>query len=596
MSKYSGVILVLVLVIVAYSKWDTSWESTDNLGDKHNIRFTLNEVSSENGVSFSYKGPVLDRDLSPSDFYIVGGGMAVHDVNNDGWMDFYVVTAHNGSKNHLYINQNGEGFKEQAAEWGIADLNGEPVVKRKYSMSLDEPELTSSMAPIFFDYNNDGLVDLFVARLGCSILLKNDGKKFIDVTEDLEADFCLNAQSALPIDVNQDGFLDLYLLRYYGPHNLFELDSDDVWVNSLFNATNGGTNTLYLNQAGQKFVDVTDERGGADYHFSLDANFGEFSNEGAREVLVSNDYGPDVLYRLVNGKFIDVSVELGSPDRRLGMGVTPAYLEGDRPYVHVSNAFHPMYRNEGNFLWKFSQSSGATDLAIAKGTNNCGWAWSAAFVDFDSDSDLDLYVSNGFISSNNSNARDISFSLGTLQSLPGAVTSDVGQFEKVVGNLEDENFQFAGNEIDCVFLNEKNKFNNVSKTVGISSAWDGRVASVIDIDNDGAQELLVNTRNKGLKLLQSSIKSPRNWVGFRIRSKSLKRDLEGVKVSVKQGKRTWKRFTTGGKSGFLSISDPRVHVSLENELPVQVEVVWQNGKKDQLLNLVPGSYYEIWQD
>ena len=594
--KYLGVIIVLLLVAIAVSRWQREWHPEVNSVSEDASTIKLIEVSEQKGITFKFQSPILDPDIDPPDFYVIGGGVAVHDVNNDGWMDFYAVTARSGEKNHLYINQSGNGFLEQAEKWGVADLNGEPVKRSKYGMTVDEPEYTSSLAPIFFDYNNDGLVDLFIARLACSILLKNTGERFEEVTGKEGFNDCNNAQSAVPVDINEDGFLDLYLMRYQGAFDLYNLDSDDIWVNSLFNATNGGINSVFLNRNGAVFENATDTVGGADFHWSLDANIGEFVNEGEINLLVSNDYGPDTLYLIQAGKLVDVSSKLGPPDRRLGMGVTPGYLEGPRPFIHVSNAFHPLYRNEGNFLWRTDQESGFHDTAMQAGTNNCGWAWSAAFSDLDLDGDLDLYVANGFLTSNKKSAKDLSFNIGTLQSLPGLVTSDVTQFDKVVGDVKDEEFQFAGNEVDCLFLNDKGKFKNISKDAGITTIWDGRAVATIDIDNNGVQELLVNTRKNGLLLFQSSTEPAKNWIGFRLRSRSLKRDVVGAKITVTQGKRSWYRYATGGKSGFLTISDPRLHVGLESEMPVQLEIRWPNSKIEQFFNLTPGAYYDFWQE
>src|SRR5262245_22529336 len=107
--------------------------------------FLFMDVTEEQGIHFQYQDPEFDGLLKGKErIFFVGGGVAVADVNDDGWMDIILPSAKKGSKNHLYLNQKGKGFQEAGEAWGVADTNQD----------------AASMSPLFFDYDNDGKPDL----------------------------------------------------------------------------------------------------------------------------------------------------------------------------------------------------------------------------------------------------------------------------------------------------------------------------------------------------------------------------------------------------------------------------------------------------
>jgi hypothetical protein len=163
----------------------------------------------------------------------LGKGVAWADVDNDGYVDLYV--SNKGGANKLYLNQ-GKGqfidITEQAGR-GI-DYTG------------------FSMGSVFGDYDNDGLVDLYIATGGryeieANRLFKNLGNgKFVDVTSKAGVGLKEFTYSASFVDYDNDGYLDLYCANY-GP---------------------GAKNVLYRNQGDGTFTDVTDKAGVGDLSWS----------------------------------------------------------------------------------------------------------------------------------------------------------------------------------------------------------------------------------------------------------------------------------------------------------------------------------------
>lgn len=615
LGKYIGIICAASLLTGAlivrsnsFRRWrsETKLRQATSALEESGLHFR--ESAAALGISHRYFGPKLTEALEPEDMHVVGGGIAVADVNRDGFLDFYATSAGPGSLNALYLNNQGAGFRNVAGEWHVEAMNG--TVEKANVNPFLPPDRHSfaSLFPLFLDVDHDGWPDLLVAGVGGVKLFLNRHDRFDDVTQVSGLLISPNAQSLVPLDYNRDGFTDLYVVRYFGPRNLFENTDGDAWVNSSFDATNGGENSLYRNNGDGTFTDVSHDVGGRDHHWSLDAASGDFFGDGGTEILVSNDFGPDVLYRLTDGKFVDISSRLGGPDRRLGMGVSMGFLdESPLPFLHVSNAFHPLYRHEGNFLWHFGSDGSGHDEALERRTNNCLWAWGAAFGDFDLDGDQDLYVANGFISGEQpqempagifiepaSGQSDASFRMGTLQGLPGAVMQRGSVFSGMFNaDAKLGKLSFAGYERDCVFLNHGGDFSDVAPLVGVERSWDGRAVASIDFNNDGALDLLVSTRNQGLQFLRNEIQPRANWIGFELTDVHGNRFVTHAAAALRQAGRSFFRQSTGGKSGFLAASDPRLHFGLPNEAAVSLELTWPSGRLSSFSGLTPGRYYSI---
>ncbi|MBN8550697.1 MAG: CRTAC1 family protein [Deltaproteobacteria bacterium] len=613
--KYVGLVVLCLLLAggafvrsEAYREWLDQQRKARVAAALKSSGLRFEDITMAAGLQFRYAAPKLSEVLVPEDLHVIGAGLAVADVNGDGLMDFYVVTAAHEGSNQLYLNQGNATFKEAAATWGIQDLNR--TVEEVSANPTVPPKNISfaSLFPLFMDVNLDGKPDLLVAGLGGIKLFENRGSHF-EVSSQVGAFLdAKNAQSLVPLDYNKDGFQDLYVVRYFADRDLFTTLDENTWVNSTYNATNGGTNTLYKNNGDGPFTDVTAQVGGGDRHWGFDAAAGDFTGNGALQILISNDFGPDVLFELQEGKFVDVSRRLGAPDRRLGMGVSFGYLdETARPFIHVSNAYHPGYRHEGNFLWHADSSGNFADEALPRGSNYCLWAWGSVFADFDLDGWQDLYVANGFISGTErkefvpdiyvdtqAGKGDASFKMGTLEALPGAVLSrgsvfaDMFSGEAAVGRLS-----FAGYQRDCLFLSHDGSFANVATQAGLDDYSDGRAVASIDIDNNGSLDLLVSTRNEGVKLFRNTLEPGMHWIGFQLTDKRGNALPSGVAVRIAQDGQELHRNATAGKSGFLAMSDARLVFGLRGSTKVDAEIRWPSGTVQRLTALQPGKYHVV---
>ena len=343
-----------------------------------------------------------------------GKGVAFADIDNDGDYDLYV--SNKGGENVLYRNQGGV-FVEVSAEAG--DRLGDPGF---------------SMGSCFADYDNDGDQDLYIVKGGryeieANRLLRNDNGRFVDVTEKAGVGSKEFTYSAAFADVDNDGFLDLYLANYgVGARNILyrnngdgtftdvtdssgvgdrswswsavfsDVDGDgdqDLYVvNGRYPA--GEPNRLYLNRGDGTFQDVSREAGVDDGNWGLGAAFADVDNDGDMDLFVSNYVGPNKLF--INdgtGVFTDFSEESGLADEGWGKGPSFGDVDHDGDldlYEGDCKLANKMYLNDGSGVF----TDVADQIPVLK--NETVRTKGTAFVDIDDDGDLDLYVVNWGVS------------------------------------------------------------------------------------------------------------------------------------------------------------------------------------------------------
>lgn len=530
------------------------------------VDFTFVDTTEKMGIHFRHEVPVLDlKGNTRLVFYGTGAGVA--DFNNDGWMDILLPNSKPGSKSQLYLSERGQSFREVAEEWGVANLgdNGAPT------------------APVVFDFDNDGRSDLYIARMECSLLFRNTGTRF----EQKAIDDCSNSSGAVPFDANGDGLLDLYVLRYWPALNYFKLGSAraNAYADMIDDSMNGGINQLFFNK-GDGFQSAPAGKAGEDPHWSIDASVGRFSPEDDQlRIYTANDYGRDSVFIAKDGGLVPDHKAKIPYERRSGMSVSLGDLDGSGfPHIYVSNIYTPEYNIQENFLWKVVNSK-FVDQARTYSAHSCGWAWGSAFADFNLDGNQDMYIANGMITGKST--QEYSYLLTLNNALPDLVRNST------VGWPSIGDRSLSGRQVDCLLLNTGKGFKNVARQVGIRDHWDGRGVSLIDIDNNGALDVLVTAQEGSPHLFYNTINPGQHWVGFKLVGRKSNRDGVGARIEVRQKDRSFFRWDTGGRLGAMASSDPRLHFGLPESEKVSVEVQWPSGIKQQFSNVDPGRYHTI---
>ncbi len=332
-------------------------------------------------------------------------GLAFGDINGDGLDDMYVCQPA-GLPNRLFVHQGDGTLIETTREAGVDWLD-------------------LSHSALMIDLDNDGDQDLVVVLKWSLVVHENDGQGKFRLAATIETKFNLMSLSAA--DYDNDGRLDLYVCGYSpGP----EGSPTDIFANPVpyHDANNGARNFLLRNDGEFSFTDVT-ESVGLDVNnrrFSFAAAWEDFDNDGDLDIYVANDFGRNNLYRNDGGEFTDIAAEAGVEDIAAGMSVSWSDYDHDGMMdLYVSNMFSSAgnriaFQNQfkpdadddtlrqlqrharGNSLFRNVGNGRFEDVSVEAGVTMGRWAWGSVFTDLNNDGWDDIYVTNGFYTSEDS--------------------------------------------------------------------------------------------------------------------------------------------------------------------------------------------------
>jgi hypothetical protein len=474
---------------------------------------------------------------------------------------------------------------------------------------------------LFFDYDNDGWIDVFVVDGGSladrqvagrarhRLFRNRQNGAFEDVTSKSRISHSQYGMGACAADYDNDGFDDLYI-------------------------TNVGPNVLYHNNGDGTFDDVTQKAGVGAPLWSTSCAFADFDNDGRVDLFITNyvdatvdnnkfcgdptrrlrsychplNYKPlpSVLYHNNgNGTFSDASAQSGiGTYRGNGLGVVVADYDDDGwPDVFVANDTTPnfLFHNEGKGV--FREVGLLAGVAVANnGKPKAGMG--TDFGDYDGDGLLDLVVTNHEFESTSlfRNLGGGLFAESTVESGTGPTTLPYVGFGTVFldydndarldlaivnGHVVDNTAQFRPSskyaQPRFLFRNTGNRrFADVTRSAGPGFAVEkvGRTLVAGDIDNDGDLDLLVTNTGQAADLLRNDGGNRGAAVLIRLVGKRSNRDGIGAKLQIKTGTTTQLRYVKAGSS-YLGQNDMRMHVGVGDATLIdRLEVRWPSGQVD----------------
>ena len=481
-------------------------------------------------------------------------GVTTVDINNDGWLDLYVCRSGPESdaiqKNLLYINNKDLTFKESSIMYGLSEL------------------ASHSIQSNFFDYDNDGDLDVYIANTPVKFKLANE---IVDVEK-----------------IYSDPASKLY----------------------------GGSDKLYRNNGDLTFTDVSKEAGiKPDIFFGLTTSVGDFNNDGWKDIFVTNDFaGPDFLYmNNGDGTFNNKAKAFFQHTSNYSMGADVADINNDgyqdifaldmlpqdykRSKVSMSMMPRDVMYNmvKSGYHWQYMHNvmqinNGVftknkplfKDLSYFAGIESTDWSWSCLIADFDLDGFNDIHVTNGIL-------RDVTNMDARIdekryvKSLKEKKDIKVGENElkkvrALYPSVKLKNYLFKNNG-DITFKNMSSEEN-----VGQPSFSNG--SAYADFDNDGDLDLICNNINDRAFLFENlSANKGNHYLKIGFIGQKNNHFGYGAKVKI-FNKKTLQVKEMQTTRGYFSASEPLIHFGLgKAKIIDSLEVTWSDGKRQKLHNV-----------
>jgi len=560
------------------TKKEFSFETKEMLLKKYNKKMFLNESKK---VKLNFTHYSLDkyqqlRSVVEIPFGIAGGGVAVSDYNNDGFDDIFLAGGGGGT---LFKNNKGKNFINVNKTVGLK-LSGE------------------SRAAYFVDYDNDGDQDLFISFIiESNRFFENEKGKFIDKTIELGLDTKnLVTHEAVWFDFDKDGLLDLYTASF-GDWHLGKSPS-------MREKRGGRKNKLYHHvkkaDGTHFFVEIGHKLGVSDQGWTHCVGSFDFNNDSFPDLFSFNDFGNSRFYENKSGKHfkdLTTSYQLDSFLKN-AMNFAPIYLNSNsQPYFYVTEIMKLMHRQ------RYRKPSDNTTLVFKKETLNnlralvnnkflkitgkgenqyfsdfhkdffepsqMGWSWGLNFYDYENDGDLDALLLNG-----------------TEPKPPKLDPKIIEGFNDIQKQefIEERSFiSHYSMEQNICFINKDNFFFDLSKNCPPAFKGNSRSMAFFDFDNDGDQDLIINNYKAPAMFFKNIQNHKNNWIKIKLIGEQSNKNAIGTKVTISYKDKTQTKEVFS-KSGFLSQESYNLHFGLGKAKKVdKIEIKWPLNQKQQII-------------
>ena len=366
------------------------------------------DATEASGLVFRHRNSKTPRKYLPE---TMGGGVAILDFDQDGWMDVFFV---NGAKLNFPHPEGKEPDKSDPKFWNRLFHNGGDGTFTDVTAKTGLEGRGYGMGAAVGDYDNDGFPDLLVTTLGAAdtpavTLYRNEGgRKFVDVTEPSGLKARGWATSAGFFDYDRDGHLDLFVARYME----WRFDAD---YRCGMETTHGRTychpdlfepvsSYLFHNNGDGTFSDASESSGiQAVPGKGLGVAFADFNLDGWVDVAVANDSHPQFLFKNQgDGTFSEIALLAGTAydehgNEFAGMGIDFGDLDNDGlpdlVVTTLSQEKYAVFYNAGDETFEYR--SGESNVGRASRFYS---GWGMSIFDYDNDGRRDLFFANGHVS------------------------------------------------------------------------------------------------------------------------------------------------------------------------------------------------------
>lgn len=524
--------------------------------EQNKARFT--EVSSDAGIDFMYNfGDYTYENILESS----GSGVTVFDYDGDGWMDLYMM---NGTWLEGISDEEGKVFENTPNR--LYHNQGDGTFREVAEQAgVDDRHWSMAAGPV--DIDQDGDQDLYLLNYGPNVFYRNNGDgTFSDITEKLglAGPDSLNGYEKWSVgvsfwDFNGDERLDAFVGNFlaFDPEYVSPTTPELMPHPSEYA---GQASMMYMQLRDGTFKEITAGLGLL-YPDSkcMGLTVFDYDRDGDLDVFQGNDHQANFMFRNDDDSFKEVGVEIGVAVNSHGQTTGSMHgaigdVDGDGliDLLVPDLRYGALYRNLGNGTFE-----DITEQSGISGAFAGKGQWASALFDYDNDGDLDLFSANG-------NGEELILQYPLLMENDGK------------GKFTDIGFTYSP------YFKEKRS---------------GRAAATWDYDNDGDLDIIVShvDLKANAVLLRNNCNNGMHWLGLSLEGKDGPAAAIGATVVVHQGEKKSVHINQWTTT-YLSNSDPRLHIGLgENPKIDRLEINWSDGTREVYPGPAPDRYITFRQ-
>ena len=555
---------------------------------KQPVLFELME-SKQTGLHFSNTLTSTNEfNLFKYMYFYNGAGVSTGDFNNDGLADLFFSS--NQSDNKLFLNKGQLKFEDITSQAKIPQDGG-------WSTGVS-----------VVDINNDGLLDIYICKVGKYEILSSSNQLLIcqgidkggipfykDEAKAYGLNFSGFSTQAAFFDYDLDGDLDMFLLNHsVHQDGNFAPRSSFTGSHSLLSG-----DRIYKNNSNNTFTDVTYETGinSTDISYGLGVCIADINLDGYPDIYVGNDFHEnDYLYiNQKNGTFKEQNNEMLMHTSQFTMGVDVADVNNDLfPEIITVDMLsadpHTLKRSLGSneydiffekirlgYNYQYSRNSFQlnrgngmfSEVGLFANVAATDWSWCPLWMDFDNDGLKDLFISNGIPKRMNDidYINFISDQEIQLKMLEKKIKETDAILIEKFPQIKIPN-KFYSNKGNLNFFDEESNISNDKPTYSNGAVY-------ADFDNDGDLDIVVNNIDEEVMLYQnkSSSANAANWLDVKLVGPAANINAIGSKVIVysKDSKRIYEKTPV---HGFMSSMEMPVHIGLDKIIVDSIIVIW----------------------
>lgn len=542
--------------------------------------------SNHSGIKFNNQ--IIETDsfnVLTSEYIFNGGGVAIGDFNNDGRPDIFFTG--NQVQNKLYLNQ-GEFMFEDVSE--VAGITA-------------EDRWNTGIAII--DINNDNLLDIYVCAAmlptdmeNANMLFVNQGlnKDGVPIFKEMAEQYGIadtgNSMGSAFFDYDKDGLLDLYVLNNVIIHEL-----PTTYRKKVVDGSALSNDRLYHNNGDGTFTDVTIQAGITIEGFGLGVAISDLNYDGWPDIYVSNDYLTNDLLYINNhdGTFSNEIDKLIKHQSVFSMGSDISDFNNDgfldifnldmlgetnyRMKTTIGDSKYNTYILNEKFGYEYQYMRNMlhigngpglpySEIGLYSGVAKTDWSWSPLFMDVDNDGFRDLLITNGYprdltdldFGDFNFNVRRYLGPNKILDSIPIVKIPNYGY--KNVGN---------------------SNFEDVSRQWGINIPSFSNGAAFADLDGDGDLDYIVNNINDEAFIFENKLNEDENnnnnYLSIKLKGPKTNNSGIGAKLVVRFDNDTFQYYEHHLSRGYMSSVQDFAHFGLGTKTRVKsIEILWPDDR------------------